>query len=79
MAEPTIAPIEGVAPNIAEAWLRQTMATRYQRRVPDLTDEEARTHATATWESEWETDPRPRTLEAAIEAVDSDLEYWGEE
>lgn len=73
------APIEGVAPVFVESMIRQRMAQRYRRFVPDLTDEEARNSATATWETDWETDPAPRTFEAADEAVDSDLEYWGEE
>jgi hypothetical protein len=76
MNDPEVAPIEDVAPVFAESMIRQRMAQRYQRAVPDLTDEEARNAATATWESEWETDPRPRTFEAADEAVDSALEYW---
>lgn len=76
--EYTCAPIDGVEPIFVEAMIRQHMAKRYQMAVPDLTDEEARDAATATWETEWSSYPAPRTIELANEEVDGDLEYWGE-
>jgi hypothetical protein len=35
--------------------------------------------AKATWDTDWDDDPKPRTIEAGIEAADSDLAYWVEE
>jgi len=75
----SIAPIDGVQPLLAESFLRQQMAIHYQKAVPDLSDEEARDAATATWETDWDEDPEPRTLKSAIDAVNSDLEYWHED
>jgi len=69
------APIEGMAPFLVEPLIRQVMAARYQERT-GCSQDEAVMHATATWESEWESDPRPRTIELAKEAVDSDIECW---
>lgn len=65
-----------VDPRIFRAQLIQTMALRYMRAVPDLSLDEAMESAVATWETDWDDDPAPRTMTAAIEAVDSDLEYW---
>lgn len=74
-----VAPPEGIAPVIFRAMLIQTMAFRYRKAVPDLTYDEAYEAAKATWETEWDDHPAPRTLEAAQEAVDSDLAYWTED
>lgn len=68
-----------VAPNIARAWLIQQMALRYQKAVPDLSHAEANDAAIATWGTDWDADPNPRTLAAANEEVDNDLEYWGDD
>lgn len=75
---PVAAP-EGISPVIFRAQILQNMALRYQQAVSGLDQEEARDAAMATWETDWETDPKPRTLEAANEAVDSDLEHWGDD
>lgn len=76
--DPICAPIDGVEPIFVAAMIRQSMALRYMK-AAGLTLEEATASATATWETEWESDPRPRTIELAAEAVESDLEYWGED
>jgi hypothetical protein len=35
--------------------------------------------ANNTWDTEWDDDPLPRTIEAGIEAANQDLAYWNEE
>lgn len=72
------APIEGVAPFLIESVLRQTMALRFMQ-ATDCTMDEAVMLATASWETDWESDPSPRTIEHAKQAVDAALEYWIEE
>lgn len=78
MDYPVAAP-DGVEPIIFRAQIIQAMMLRYGRGVPDLTDEEARDAAMATWDTDWESDPAPRTIEASIEEVDADLSCWDED
>lgn len=72
----------GVDPVIFRAQIIQNMALRYfnwMRGAPEeFTMAEAHQAAMATWETDWPDDPKPRTLEDAIQAVDDDLAYWGE-
>lgn len=79
---PVAAP-EGIAPVIYRAQIIQTMALQYMKHMagsPEpFTLDEAFEAAQATWETEWETDPAPRTLEAGIEEAEGDLQYWFEE
>ena len=81
MTEPDypVAAPDGVDPVIFRAQILQLMAHRYKGAYPTLTDVEARDAAMATWETDWSTDPAPRTIEAAYDEVDGDLSYWGEE
>jgi hypothetical protein len=78
VSEPTCAPIEGVDPIFVSHMIRGAMACRYAR-AASLAFEDAVAAAQATWETEWPDDPEPRTFETANEAVDADLEYWGED
>ncbi len=79
---PVAAPAD-VAPVIFRAQIIQTMATMYMTHMKDVeppfTREEATDAAMATWGTEWDTDPAPRTLEAARNEVSGDLAYWIEE
>lgn len=83
---PVAAP-DNVAPVIFRAQIIQLMALRYMTRFnanrapseEEMDLDFAMASAKATWESDWDTDPAPRTIEAAYEAVDSDLEYWTED
>jgi hypothetical protein len=76
MTNETCIALEGVEPIFVPHMIRGAMACRYARQVHDMAYEDAVKAAEATWGTEWESDPAPRTFEAAIEAVDSDLEYW---
>lgn len=75
---PVAAPV-GVDPIIFRSQIIQCMAARYQQAAPDLTNEEAHDAAMATWGTDWDIDPEPRTIEASYPEVDADLSYWGEE
>lgn len=67
--------MEGVEPIFVRAMMIGNMAARYSR-AASLTISESYPHAVATWNTDWPADPAPRTFEAAMEAVDSDLDYW---
>lgn len=73
----TVAPIDNVAPVFVRQMMLQAMAAEYAKATGesliDMLDA-----ARATWDTEWETDPAPRTFEAAIAAALSDLEHWDE-
>ncbi|MCI1143181.1 hypothetical protein MOP88_14120 [Sphingomonas sp. WKB10] len=75
LGEYPIAPMEGVATIFVRQLLLQAMATEYAKAtgesIHDMMDA-----ARATWDTDWETDPAPRTIEAAVEAARSDLEHW---
>jgi hypothetical protein len=75
---PVAAPPD-VDPIFYRAQMLQTMAMTYKRAVKDLSDEDATASALATWETEWDDDPAPRTMDAAIQAVVADLDYWGDD
>jgi hypothetical protein len=70
-----LAPMEGVATIFVRQLLLQAMAAEYARATGDSI-EELMPAARATWDTDWETDPAPRTIKAAIEAAQSDLEHW---
>ena len=72
------APIAGVDPALVPALIKQHMALHYIAAMPDMSLDEAMEAAIATWETEWESDPEPRTYAHASEAVDSDLQHWGD-
>ena len=81
-AEPLDYPVAApdcVEPVIYRSQIIQAMAARYQQAVPDLSNEEAHDSAMSTWDTDWDTDPEPRTIEASYPEVDADLSYWGEE
>lgn len=78
-ANPICAPIEGVNDVFVPAILKQYMALLYMQAVPDLTMDQALESAVATWETEWDDDPEPRTYEHAREAVVSDLQHWDDD
>lgn len=73
----------GVAPVIFRAQIIQTMALEYFNHMRGAAEEftmaDAHEAAQATWETEWPTDPAPRTLEAGIRVSQDDLAYWNEE
>lgn len=79
---PVAAPPD-VAPEIFRAQIIQTMALEYMshmRGSPEpFTMGEAHDAAMATWETDWEFDPAPRTIEAGITEARNDLSYWNEE
>lgn len=75
---PTCAPIDGVDPIFVPHMLKGAMACRYAR-AANIPFDEAVNAANATWETDWETDPEPRTFDHANEAVDFDLAYWEED
>lgn len=78
-----VAPDEGIAPVIYRAMIIQNMALRYlkamQGSAEPFTLDHAFEAAKATWETDWDTDPAPRTMEAAMQEVDNDLAYWNED
>ena len=74
---------DGWAEPIYRAHIKQVMALEYVKFMAGsddpLTMDEASDFARATWETEWDTDPAPRTVEQGIVEVGHDLSYWGEE
>jgi hypothetical protein len=68
---------------ILRAQIIQTMAVTYVNAMkgsPEPFDlDDGMEAARATWDTEWDNDPAPRTIEAGIEAVNQDLQYWNEE
>lgn len=68
---------------ILDAMIIQTMALEYFKAMQggdeEFTLDEAFEAALATWGTEWDDDPAPRTIEAGIEAAQQDLAYWGED
>ena len=79
LGEYPLAPIADVEPIFVRQMMLGAMALTYRSAVPDLTMEEAHDAARATWDTEWPTDPQPRTFDDAVEAVRCDLEYWKED
>lgn len=71
-------PMLGVAPVFVRQLMLQAMAAVYAK-ATGKTLEGMMDAARATWDSDWESDPAPRTIEFAIEAAQSDLQYWDEE
>lgn len=73
-------PLEGVQAQFVPHILIGAMACRYCRAVgPEMDISEGMDAAMATWETEWDSDPAPRTYAAAMEEVDNDLQYWTED
>ena len=72
-----------IAPIIFRAMILQQMAMQYFNYMrgsdEEFTMSDAFNAAHATWETDWDTDPSPRTLEAARDEVRNDLAYWCEE
>lgn len=72
-----------MAQPILDAMIKQTMALTYfnaTKGSPEPIDMDfAMEAALATWDTEWDNDPAPRTIEAGIEAVNQDLQYWNEQ
>jgi hypothetical protein len=74
------APVDGVDPVFLPHILKGAMACRFCRAVgPQMSLSQGYDAAVATWETEWPDDPSPRTFEAAMQAVDDELSYWGED
>ncbi|MGE8135691.1 hypothetical protein ACQKO5_18960 [Novosphingobium subterraneum] len=76
-----VAPPENVHPVIYRAQIIQTMALEYLKAMTfgseeDFTLDEGFEAAKATWDTEWDSDPAPRTLELGIAAARADLEHW---
>lgn len=71
-------PIAEICP-ILKAQIMQIMAVTYVNFMkgaePPFGLEEGMEAALATWDTPWDCDPKPRTIEAGIEAVNQDLEY----
>lgn len=72
-----LAPMDGVAPVFVRQLLLQAMAAEYAKATGDSL-EDMMDAARATWDTEWETDPAPRTIDNAVAAALSDLECWDE-
>lgn len=72
-----------IAPIIFRAMILHQMAMQYFNYMRDADEEfslsDAFEAAHATWETDWDIDPAPRTLDAAREEVNNDLAYWVEE
>lgn len=76
-AEPVCAPIPGVEPIFWPHMLKAAMATRFCRACgPEMTFEQGMDAAVATWETDWDSDPAPRSFEHAMDAADSEMEHW---
>jgi len=60
------------------ALIVQAMSGLYLSAVPDLGEDGALDAAIATWDTDWDCDPEPRTIAHGIEAASSDLEHWAE-
>jgi hypothetical protein len=65
-----------VLPIFVRSMILGAMATQYVQAVPDLSLMEGFAAAKATWETDWDGDPAPRTFEAAREEVENDLQCW---
>lgn len=78
LGEYPIAPMNGVATIFVRQILLQAMAYEYAKATGDSI-EDMMPAARATWNTEWDSDPEPRTIEHAIEAARSDLQHWDEE
>ena len=72
-----IAHMEGVSPVFAKQIMLQAMAGEYASATGESL-EDMMPAARATWDTEWESDPEPRTVAAAVEAAQSDLQHWDE-
>jgi hypothetical protein len=70
-----MAAMEGVEPVFVRQLMLQAMAAEYAKATGDSI-EDMMSSARATWDTDWETDPAPRTVEAAVAAALSDLECW---
>lgn len=83
MVEVKVANPQDIAEPIYRAMILQNMALRYFEHMKgspeDFTMGEAFEAAQATWDTQWPDDPAPRTMEAALDVVSSDLAYWVEE
>jgi len=79
---PLAAP-DGVAPAIFKAMILQTMAITYVNAMKGADEpfglDEGFDAAHATWDTEWDNDPEPRTIGAGIYEVEQDLQYWNED
>lgn len=73
-----LAPMEGVEPIFARQMMLQAMAAEYAKATGESL-EDMMSAARATWDTEWEADPAPRTIGAAISEAHADLECWDEE
>ena len=70
-----IAAIHGVNRLLWKPMLLHAMAGRYCQQA-QLCPSEGMDAAVATWETKWDDDPVPRTMQMALDAVDSDLQHW---
>ena len=77
-----VAPPENVHPIIYRAQIIQTMGLEYFKAMVlgsaenNFTLDHGMEAAKATWETEWDSDPQPRTIELGIQAARADLEHW---
>ena len=78
MVDYPMAEIPNVAPAFARQMMLQAMAAEYAKATGDAL-EDMMPAARATWDTDWESDPQPRTIQMAIEAAQSDLENWDED
>lgn len=78
-----VASPDDIAPVIYRAMIIQAMAMEYMKAMRGAPEEFELTHAfeaaRATWETEWEDDPAPRTIEAGLQEAQNDLDYWYED
>lgn len=78
-----VAATDGIDPVIFRTQIIQRMALEYHKAMESSDEEfnwdDAMGAAMATWGTDWPDDPEPRTIEAALEAVSGDLDYWWED
>lgn len=79
---PVAAP-DDIAPVIYRAMIIQAMAMEYMKAMRSSPEpfemSNAFEAAQATWETEWDDDPAPRTIEAGLQEAQNDLDYWYED
>ena len=79
---PVAAP-SGIDPIIFRSEIISAMAHEYFTYMQGSEEEFSRANAVeaaiATWDTDWETDPAPRTIEQGILEAGYDLQYWNED
>lgn len=72
-----LAKVKGVPDCLVRQTMLQAMAHVYAV-ATKCSMHEMMDAARATWDTEWDTDPSPRTIKGAVAAAESDLQHWDE-